>query len=216
MKALSSLRYALVAACVMVAGSPGVVFAQPSECDLRIGSGSVGGSLGLSVAEANVGYGSAGAGLWSQSDTRSGRGVSAELAVPIMPGWGARLDYARGHLAVEREITTSFPYGVFERTREGQVAVRHLTAGIVHAKTPPGLLCGYVGGGAGLYQFDYTGRRARNLGVFGLAGIEFGVGERSGLGFEIQLHAIRNNYEVPLRAETVLMLKPAVVFRVHF
>ena len=211
-------RLILGAAVVFVIGSPLAVNAQvPSGCELRIGSGSVGGSLGLPLAEANVGFGDTGTGLWTQSDTKNGRGVSAEVSVPIMPGWGARLDYGRGHLAVEREITSSSsPYGVIERTREGQVMVRHLTAGFVHAKTPPGLLCGYVGAGAGIYQFDYTGKRARNGGLFGLAGIEFPVGERSGLGFEIQLHAIHNNYEGALRAETVLMLKPSVAFRVHF
>ncbi len=78
------------------------------------------------------------------------------------------------------------------------------------------MLCGYLGAGGGLYQFDYGGRRARNGGLMGLAGVEFGVGERSGLAFEIQLHAIHNDSEPPLQAEMVLMLKPAVLFRVHF
>ena len=133
-----------------------------------------------------------------------------------MPGWGGRIDYSRGHLAVEREVTATQPYAVLDRTREGQVNVRHLTGAIVHAMSPPGRLCGYLGAGGGIYQFDYAGRRGRNWGLMGLGGIEFPVGERSGLAFEIQLHAINNKYDGPLQAEVVLMLKPAVLFRVHF
>jgi hypothetical protein len=188
-----------------------------SECELRIGSRSVGGSLSLPLAEANVDYGPVSDSLWTELNTVSGRGWSAEAAVPIMRGWGARVDYTRGHLAVERSLEMSTaPYSTLERTREGSVTVRQLTAAVVRAKSPPGMLCAYIGAGAGLYQFDYRGQRARNGGLFGLGGIEFPVGERSGLGFEIQLHLAHNNYEGALRAETVVMLKPAVVFRVHF
>ena len=173
-----------------------------SECELRIGSRSVGGSLALPLAEANL------------HDVRvdsnnAGRGWSAEAAVPIVPGWGARVDYAHGHLAAVRTDST-VPSSLEQPRRQGDVTVRHLTAGVVHALSPPGMLCAYVGGGVGLYQFDYFGRRARNRGAFGLAGMEFGVGERSGLAFEIQLHAAFKDYE------GALMLKPAIVFRVHF
>ena len=203
------------AACVLVLLSRGEAAAQ-SPCELRVGSGAVGGSVGIVGAEADVDYGSPGEGLWSQSGTRSGREVSAEFSLPIMPGWGARLEYGRGRLDVERELTTTRPYAVLDRTREGQVTTRHLTGAIVHAASPPGRLCGYLGAGGGLYQFDYAGRRARNWGLMGLAGIEFPVGERSGLAFELQLHAIHNDSEAPLQSEVVLMLKPAVLFRVHF
>ena len=184
-------RVAAAGLCMLLLMSRGEAAAQ-SECELRVGSGAVGGSLGL------VGTDSTSGGPWTQSGSRSGKEVSAELSLPIMPGWGARIDYGRGHIA------------------EGQVITRHLTAAIVHTKSRPGMLCGYVGAGGGLYQFDYAGRWARNRGVMGLAGIEVGVGERSGLAFEIQLHVINDNAEAPLQAGILFMAKPAVLFRVHF
>jgi hypothetical protein len=215
MSLMASRHRVAAAACVLVLLSRGEAAAQ-SPCELRVGSGAVGGSVGILGAEADVDFGSAGEGLWSQSGTKSGRDVSAEFSVPIMPGWGARLDYGRGQLDVEREITATRPYVVLDRTRVGEVTMRHLTGAIVHALSPPGRLCGYLGVGGGLYQFDYAGRRARNGGLMGLLGVEFGVGERSGLAFEIQLHAIHNDSEPPLKSEVVVMLKPAVLFRVHF
>lgn len=206
----------LTVACVWVAGAAEAVFAQvPSSCELRIGSGSVGGALALPLAEASVEPTIPAAGLLSNMRTSDGRGWSAEAAVPIVPGWGARLDYTRGHLPVERHVYTH-AFDSVERTREGSVIVRHVTAAVVHAVGRPGPLCPYVGGGLGFYQFDYQRQRARNRGLFGIAGFEVPVGERSGLGFEVQLHLANNDYEGALRAETVLMLKPAVVFRVHF
>ena len=206
----------LSVACVWVAGAAEAVFAQvPSSCELRIGSGSVGGALALPMAEASVQPTIPAAGLLSNRRTIDGRGWSAETAVPIVPGWGARLDYTRGHLPVERHVYTH-AFDSVERTREGSVIVRHVTAAVVHAVGRPGPLCPYVGGGLGFYQFDYQRQRARNRGLFGIAGFEVPVGERSGLGFEVQLHLANNDYEGALRAETVLMLKPAVVFRVHF
>jgi hypothetical protein len=186
-----------------------------SACELRIGSGSVGGSLSLPMAEADVQPIVAATPYLANMRISDGRGWSAEAAVPIVPGWGARVDYTRGHLAVERHVYTQ-SFDTIERTREGSVIVRHLTAAVVHAVGRPGPLCPYVGGGLGFYQFDYQRQRARNRGVFGIAGFEVPVGERSGLGFEVQLHLANNDYEGALRARTVLMLKPAVVFRVHF
>jgi hypothetical protein len=186
-----------------------------SECELRIGSGSVGGSLSLPMAEADVQATKPAAPYLSNMRISDGRGWSAEAAVPIIPGWGARVDYTRSHLAVERHVYTQ-SFDTIERTREGSVIVRHLTAAVVHAVGRPGPLCPYVGGGLGFYQFDYQRQRARNRGVFGIAGFEVPVGERSGLGFEVQLHLANNDYEGALRAQAVLMLKPAVAFRVRF
>ncbi len=111
-------RVAAAAACVLVLLARGEAAAQ-SPCELRIGSGAVGGSVGIVGAEADIDFGSPGEGLWSQSGTRSGKEVSAEFSVPIMPGWGARLDYGRGQLAVERELTaTTPPYSVLDSTRK--------------------------------------------------------------------------------------------------
>lgn len=204
-----------IACCVVVLSQASAYAQSPTMCELRIGSFAVGGSVGLQVAEANISYGRISDDVWTEANARSGRSWSGEFSAPIMPGWGARVDYSRGHVAVERKLVTS---GMFseDRIREGEVAVRHLTVGVLHAVSPPRGPCGYVGGGVGIYQFDYRGQRARNGGLFGVAGMEFGVGERSGLAFEMQLHAAHNDYEGALRAETVLMLRPAVMFRVRF
>ena len=187
----------------------------PSSCELRIGSGSIGGALAFPLAEADVLSTKPAAPYLANMRISDGRGWSAEAAVPIVPGWGARVDYTRGHLAVERHVYTQ-SFDTIERTREGSVIVRHLTAAVVHAVGRPGPLCPYVGGGLGFYQFDYQRQLARNRGVFGIAGFEVPAGQRSGLGFEVQLHVANNDYEGALRAQSVLMLKPAVVFRVHF
>ena len=206
-----------IACCVFVL-SQSTAFAQaPTMCDLRIGgSFSAGGSLGLAVAESNIAYTYFPNGNSTQVDTTHGRSWSGEFLAPVTPGWAVRVDAAHGGLNAERRWMTPPRYDIVERTPEGEVTVRHITAGVVHALSDPRRPCGYAGAGAGLYEFDYRGQRARNGGIFALAGIEIGVGERSGVAFEVQLHAVGNNDEGALRAEVVLMLRPTAVFRIHF
>lgn len=210
------MRIAAIFGVLMMLLGREVAAQAPSTCELRVGSGAVGGALSLPLAEATLNYGNPRDGLWTEVLTRGGRGWSAEVGVPIMPGWGARVDFTRSRLAAERRTVATPVYDVPERRREGSVGVRHLTVSLVHAVSPPRLLCAYMGGGGGLYEFEYAGQRARNRGLFGVGGVEFPVGERSGLALEIQLHAAHNNSEGPLLAEVVLMLKPTMAFRVRF
>ena len=178
--------------CVFVLCHATAFAEAPTMCELRIGgSFAAGGSLGLALAESNIPY----------VDTTRGRSWSAEFLGPVTPGLGVRIDAARGGMNARRD--------------DRDVSARHLTVGILHALRGRDRPCGYAGGGIGLYEFSSAGQRARTSGVFGLFGVEGGVGERSGIAFEVQLHLAQNS-RTALKSDVVLMLRPSVLFRVHF
>ena len=146
-----------------------------------------------------------------------GWGVAADLGVPMVAGWNARLSASSTRFGVEQQtLEPPLSVGVQSRSKDDPLVLRRLTAGVLKHFGTTRRVCAYTAIGVGWYQFAHHGVTGDAIGIAGVLGYEVPTGRSNAIVIEFQLDVTTRSTGPPLDNVYVRMLGVSAGFRRRF